>query len=85
MGDRTYLRRDYRSALEGFEQAVALSPNFCDWRHAAVLTYDGQLKKAIGVVREYMLRDPHFPAMAVGGWASHSICKADLVYFPAQN
>ncbi len=66
-------KRDYRTALEGFAQAVVLNPNFCDWRHAAVLTYDGQCETAERVVRDYMRRDPYFPAMAIGwlGIARH--------------
>lgn len=59
-------RKNYRAALDGFEQAISLNPNFCDWRYAAALTLDGQFEATIRVVQDYMRRDPFYPAMAIG-------------------
>jgi adenylate cyclase len=59
-------KRNYRSALDGFEYAISLNPSFCDWRYAAALTLDGQFEITKRVVQDYMCRDPIYPAMAIG-------------------
>jgi adenylate cyclase len=59
-------KRNYRAALDGFQYAVSLNPNFCDWRYAAALTLDGQFEATIRVIQDYMRRDPLYPAMAIG-------------------
>lgn len=59
-------KRNYRAALDGFQYAISLNPNFCDWRYAAALTLDGQFEATISIVQDYMRRDPFYPAMAIG-------------------
>ena len=58
-------KREHARALQGFEHAIALNPNYCDWRYAIALNYDGQFERSIEVVREYMRRDPFYPQIAV--------------------
>ena len=58
-------KREHARALQGFEHAIALNPNYCDWRYAIALNYDGQFERSIEVVREYMRRDPFYPPIAV--------------------
>lgn len=59
-------KRNHQAALEGFQYAITLNPNFCDWRYAAALTLDGQFEATISIVQDYMRRDPFYPAMAIG-------------------
>jgi adenylate cyclase len=58
-------KRQHEQALAGFEHAIALNPNYCDWRYAIALNYDGRFEHSINVVREYMRRDPFYPPIAV--------------------
>jgi adenylate cyclase len=58
-------KRQHARALEGFEHAIAINPNYCDWRYAIALNYDGQFERGIEVVRDYMRRDPFYPPIAV--------------------
>jgi adenylate cyclase len=57
-------KREHAMALAGFERAIDLNPNECDWRYAIALNFDGQFERSIEVVKEYMRRDPFYPPIA---------------------
>jgi adenylate cyclase len=57
-------RREHATALAGFQRAIALNPNYCDFRYAMALHHDGQFERGIAIVREYMRRDPFYPPIA---------------------
>lgn len=59
-------RREYRASLAGFERAIALNPNYFDWRYCTALTYDGQFEKSVQILQECMRRDPFYPPVALG-------------------
>jgi len=48
-------------AITAFEQALALNPNFTDWRFALPLVLSGQFTRAIEVAQTHMRLDPFYP------------------------
>jgi adenylate cyclase len=46
------------AAVAEFERAVALNPNFTDWRFAAVLDWAGQAERAIDAANAHLRADP---------------------------
>jgi adenylate cyclase len=52
-----------RSVAE-FERAIALNPNFTDWRFGAALTRAGEHARAAQVVETHMRHDPFYPPWA---------------------
>ncbi len=59
-------KRQHDAAIAEFERAVALNPNFSDWRFAVVLVYGGESKKAIQALHRHMRLDPFYPPLAPG-------------------
>jgi adenylate cyclase len=51
-------------AVAAFEKAVALNPNFTDWRMAIALVYAGQSKRAVEVLKGHMRLDPFYVPLA---------------------
>jgi adenylate cyclase len=60
-------RHDYDTAIVEFEKAIALNPNFMDWRFVIVLVYCGQAMRALDVAAAHMRLDPFCPPL-VPGW-----------------
>ena len=50
-----------QSAIAAFERAIALNPNFTDWRFAFALIFSGQFTRAIDVAETHMRLDPFYP------------------------
>jgi adenylate cyclase len=48
-------------AIAAFERAIALNPNFTDWRFTIPLVYSGYFARAIEVVEAHMRLDPFYP------------------------
>jgi adenylate cyclase len=48
-------------AIAAFERALALNPNFTDWRFAFPLLFSGQFTRAIEVADRHMRLDPFYP------------------------
>ena len=48
-------------AIAAFERAIALNPNFTDWRFTIPLVYSGYFTRAIEVVEAHMRLDPFYP------------------------
>jgi adenylate cyclase len=57
-------KRQHEVAVAEFEKAVALNPNFTDWRMAIALVYAGQSKRAIQVLKTHMRLDPFYVPLA---------------------
>jgi adenylate cyclase len=66
----------HEAGLAEFERAIALNPNFADYRFATALTMAGEAARAVEVSRDYMRADPFAPATA-SGWlgAAHYLLR----------
>jgi adenylate cyclase len=60
----TFEGQHERSVAE-FERAIALNPNFTDWRFGMTLLRAGEPTRAIQVVETHMRHDPFYPPPAV--------------------
>jgi adenylate cyclase len=58
---------EHDAAVAAFERAMALNPNFTDWRFAEVLVLSGEPERAIAVAGRHMRLDP-FYAPLTPGW-----------------
>jgi adenylate cyclase len=59
-------RREHEAAVAEFERAMALNPNFTDWRFAEVLGFAGHWARAIEAVERHMRLDPFYSPLAPG-------------------
>lgn len=57
-------KRQPDAAVAEFEKAVALNPNFSDWRMAIALVYAGQSARAVEVLKTHMRLDPFYVPLA---------------------
>jgi adenylate cyclase len=57
-------KRQHDTAVAEFEKAVALNPNFTDWRMAIALVYAGRSAHAIEVLKAHMRLDPFYVPLA---------------------
>ena len=58
--------RENEAALAAFERAMALNPNFTDWRFGEVLIWAGDPARAIEAVERHMRLDPFYAPLAPG-------------------
>jgi len=58
-------KRRHEAAISSFERAIALNPNFSDWRFIAGLTLAGEHERALKVSEVYLRLDPFHPANAL--------------------
>jgi adenylate cyclase len=59
-------RGEHEAGVAEFERAIALNPNFTDWRFAEVLVYAGDSARAIEAVKQHMRLDPFYAPLAPG-------------------
>ena len=59
-------RREHEAALAAFERAMALNPNFTDWRFGEALNFAGDPARAIEAVERHMRVDPFYVPLAPG-------------------
>jgi len=57
-------KRQHNEAVAEFDKALALNPNFTDWRIAIALVYAGQSARAIEVLKHHMRLDPFYVPLA---------------------
>jgi adenylate cyclase len=57
-------KRQHQAALGEFSKAVAINPNFNDWRYALALLHASAPARALEVGRAYVRLDPFAPASA---------------------
>jgi adenylate cyclase len=58
--------RENAAALGAFERAMALNPNFTDWRFGEALVYAGDPARAIDAIERHMRLDPFYAPLAPG-------------------
>jgi len=60
------LQHKHDAAISEFERAIALNPNFADFRFGLALIYAGEPRRAIEVLQAYMRLDPFYAPLASG-------------------
>jgi adenylate cyclase len=75
LGIALALRARPEEAIAAFERAIALNPNFSDWRFAIPLVFAGQFARAIEVAEAHMRVDPFYPpfALFISGFARYML------------
>jgi adenylate cyclase len=68
LGDVLLYKRQHDASIAEYERAVALNPNFIDYRYAKALIYAGEPEKAIQVLRENLRFDPFQPLIWSTSW-----------------
>ena len=66
LGSALTWKRQLDAALAEFEKAIALNPNFTDWRLTSALIFAGEPKRAMDVAHAHMRLDPYYHPMAPG-------------------
>ena len=66
LGFALVFRREYGASIAALERAVALNPNYVDWRFGYPLVLAGQARRAIDVLDAYMRLDPLYAPYAFG-------------------
>jgi adenylate cyclase len=59
-------RGEHEAALAEFERAMALNPNFTDWRLGEALAFAGDPARAIEAIERHMRFDPFYAPLAPG-------------------
>lgn len=54
----------HEAALAEFDKAIAINPNFADWRMAIALVYAGQSARAVQMLKRHMRLDPFYVPLA---------------------
>ena len=57
-------KRQHDLAVAEFAKAIALNPNFTDWRIAIALVYAGQAARAVEILSAHMRLDPFYVPLA---------------------
>jgi adenylate cyclase len=77
LGDVLLFKGQHDAAIAEFERALALNPNFIDYRYAAVLAFAGEPARAIEVLEANIRLDPfqsNVPGfMGVKAWANYML------------
>ena len=66
LGFALVFRREHSASIAALERAVALNPNYVDWRFGYPLVLAGQARRAIDVLDAYMRFDPFYDPFAFG-------------------
>jgi adenylate cyclase len=74
---------EHNAAITAFDRAMALNPNFTDYRFVEVLVLSGEPERAITVARRHMRLDPFYVPLAPG-WLglAHYMLKAHAEALP---
>jgi adenylate cyclase len=64
LGQILVRRREHVAAIAEFERAMALNPNFTDWRFTEALVLAGDPVRAIEAVEQHMRLDPFYVPLA---------------------
>jgi adenylate cyclase len=69
------LEHQHEASIAAFEKAIALNPNYVDWRFGFALVYAGDLRWAINVIEAHVRLDPFYPPMAAAtqGFAHYKL------------
>jgi adenylate cyclase len=66
LGNILRLKGDHDIAIAEFDKAMALNPNFTDWRFTAVLVCAAESSRAVEVGKANTRLDPFYPPFAAG-------------------
>jgi adenylate cyclase len=61
-------KRQHEAAIAEFERAIALNPNFTNWRFAYTLIFAGEPTRAIQALEAHIRLDPFYEPYAPGAW-----------------
>lgn len=75
LGNALAFKGQLESAIAAFERAIALNPNFTDWRFAFPLIFSGHFTRAIAVAETHMRLDPFYPprVLYMSGFAQYML------------
>jgi adenylate cyclase len=59
-------KRQHEAAIAEIERAIALNPNYVDWRLGLALVLAGHGRRAIDLIEAYMRLDPFYSSLASG-------------------
>jgi adenylate cyclase len=68
LGDVLLYKRQHSASIAEFERALALNPNFIDYRYARALIYAGEPARAIEVLEANLRFDPFQPLIWSTSW-----------------
>jgi adenylate cyclase len=68
LGDVLLYKRQHNASIAEYERAIALNPNFIDYRYAKALIYAGEPAKAIEVLEANLRFDPFQPLIWSTSW-----------------
>jgi len=57
-------RRQHEASIHALDRAIALNPNYTDWRFVQAFLMAGQHRRAIAAGRAYVRADPYYPPRA---------------------
>jgi adenylate cyclase len=66
LGHVLTMEGQHEQSIAAFERAIALNPNFTDWRFGTALQRAGEPARAIQVIAAHMRYDPFYIAIAAG-------------------
>lgn len=66
LGHVLMYKHEHESCIAAFERAIALNPNYLDWRFGLALVLAGDSKRAINVLKAYMRLNPFYPPVSCG-------------------
>ena len=67
LGNVLTFEGQHDQSIAEFEKAIALNPNFTDWRFGTTLVRAGEPERAIQVLETHMRYDPFYAPAAPGG------------------
>ena len=78
LGRALGLRREHEAAVDEFEKAMVLNPNFTDWRFSEILVWTGDPARAIEAAERDMRLDPFYYHQRLQRWGSPTICSSSI-------
>jgi len=66
LGHVRMYQHDHEGCIAAFERAIALNPNYLDWRFGLALVYAGYPRRAIKIIGSYVRADPFHTPVCCG-------------------
>ena len=67
-------QRNHSAAVKEIDCALALDPNYTDWRFPMLLVIAGDHERAIDAAQKHMCADQPIQTSPSGGWERHTTC-----------
>ena len=68
----------HEQSIAEYERAMALNPNFADWRFGTALVRAGEPARATQVIETHMRYDPFYSPWAPARWGSPATCSKSI-------